>query len=144
MKRNNWFMIAYILFLIIASVVRYFYNYPMWNSLVLAVTVSSSILSFAEAFSVMLSISKRARLQSEKLHNTVAAWWRRFQEKCNLIGSLIERYRSKTEYNADVIEKYERIKATIESASSQLKQTDKGKEKKRRLFLHGCVLFFLS
>lgn len=50
MKRNSIFMLSYILFFVICLVVRFFYDYPMWNKIVVAITVSSVCFAYAELF----------------------------------------------------------------------------------------------
>ena len=50
MKRNNWLMIAYIIFIFVSCIIRCFYIFPMWESLVIAVTVSTSVFSYADVF----------------------------------------------------------------------------------------------
>ncbi len=53
MKRNNLFMIAYILFIFIAFGVKFFYAYPMWAPIVTAITISSCIFTCADIADVV-------------------------------------------------------------------------------------------
>ena len=48
MKKTNWFMTAYIIFLFICIFVQCFVQFPLWTSLVIAVTVSSWIFAIAD------------------------------------------------------------------------------------------------
>ena len=51
MKRNNLFMLSYIVFIFISFVVRIFCEYPMWSTLVVSISVSSGIFAFADYYS---------------------------------------------------------------------------------------------
>ena len=53
MKRNNLFMLSYIIFIFIAFIVKLFYNYPMWPPLVTAITVASCIFACADIVDVV-------------------------------------------------------------------------------------------
>lgn len=142
MKRNNWFMIAYILFLIIASIVRDCGTYPIWDTLVLAVTVSSAILSYAETFGSTLSANKKLRLQYESLYNDATLWNKRFQERYDLIVSLIEEYGPKTAYYAKIVEDVSEAKDRIKGSASQLEPIDQGKIKARETTLTWMLAIF--
>lgn len=70
MKRNSWLMIAYIIFIFISSIIRLFYVFPMWESLVIAVTVSTSLFTYADVFlsladSLESQIKSRCRLDRD-------------------------------------------------------------------------------
>lgn len=51
MKRNNLFMLSYIVFIFICFIVRIFCEYPMWNTLVVSISVSSGVFAFADYYS---------------------------------------------------------------------------------------------
>ncbi len=55
MKRNNIFMWAYITFIILSSLVRLVNAYPLWNYIILAITVSGAFFAVEDLF---LSLSK--------------------------------------------------------------------------------------
>ena len=48
MKRNNLLMLSYIIFIFIALVVRWFWDFPLWPTLVVAIAVASALLTLAE------------------------------------------------------------------------------------------------
>lgn len=48
MKRNNLFMVAYIIFIIICVIVRLFGEFPQWQVIVAAITTTSWIFSLAD------------------------------------------------------------------------------------------------
>ncbi len=50
MKRNNIFMWAYIVFIFVASILRLFVAYDFWNSIVIAVTISSMVFAFEDLY----------------------------------------------------------------------------------------------
>lgn len=50
MKRNNLFMWAYISFIFAGILIRFFLDYPLWSSLVLAITLSSILFSLEDLF----------------------------------------------------------------------------------------------
>ncbi len=70
MNRNNAFMLSYIAFIIICILVRMFTDYPMWNVIVSAITVSSWFFAIGDA-----NIS-----DAEDLQQLLDAWYR-FSEK---------------------------------------------------------------
>lgn len=51
MKRNNYFMIAYILFIGFCAIARLFVDYESWGRLVAAVTCSSWFFAMADSYS---------------------------------------------------------------------------------------------
>ncbi len=51
MKRNNLFMLAYIIFIIVCMFVRLICDYPMWHTIVSAITISSWFFAVADASS---------------------------------------------------------------------------------------------
>ena len=51
MKRNNIFMLSYIVFIFFCFVVRLCYEFPMWNTLVAAISFSSGVFAFADFYS---------------------------------------------------------------------------------------------
>lgn len=50
MKKNNSFMLAYIIFIFVANIVKYFWEYPMWNTIVVSITVVSSFFAVSDFF----------------------------------------------------------------------------------------------
>lgn len=48
MKRNNCLMIAYIIFIFVCVVVRFFEEFPRWQVLVVAITATSWVFSLAD------------------------------------------------------------------------------------------------
>lgn len=48
MKRNNLFMLAYIIFIFICVAVRFFGEFPQWQVLVVAITATSWVFSLAD------------------------------------------------------------------------------------------------
>lgn len=66
MKRNNSLMIAYIIFVFISATVRFFGEYPMWRTLVAAITTTSWMISLADfyyATAIELRISSKEDLR---------------------------------------------------------------------------------
>ena len=49
-KKTNWLVVSYIAFLFICAFVRFFYDYPLWDTLVIAVTISGGFLTYSESF----------------------------------------------------------------------------------------------
>ena len=50
MKKNNSFLIAYILFILICLVVKNYWDYPLWSTIVAAVTTASWLFSISDMF----------------------------------------------------------------------------------------------
>lgn len=53
MKRNNLFMLSYIIFIFITFAVKLFCDYPMWPPLVTAITVASCIFACSDIVDVV-------------------------------------------------------------------------------------------
>lgn len=67
MKRNNIFMLAYIAFVAVCLIVRIFWNYPMWDNIVIAITISSVFFAYADMFHIIAgSIETAKRLSLEQ------------------------------------------------------------------------------
>lgn len=63
MKRNTIFMLAYIAFVVICFIVRLFWDYPMWDNIVIAITISSVFFAYADMFHIIAeSIEKSKEL----------------------------------------------------------------------------------
>lgn len=70
MKRNSIFMLAYIAFVAICFIVRIFWNYPMWDNIVLAITISSVFFAYADMFHIIAdSIERGKRLSLEQCNH---------------------------------------------------------------------------
>ena len=50
MKRNRLFLGAYIVFIFFCAIVKCFWDFPLWNAFVVAVTTASGILALADLF----------------------------------------------------------------------------------------------
>lgn len=60
MKRNNMFMLAFILFIFISAIVRLFGEFPMWDTIIVAVTISSGFFAVADSRSTVASDLNRS------------------------------------------------------------------------------------
>lgn len=58
MKRNNIFMFAYIVFVFLCSLIKPFYDFPMWSRIVVAVTVASWVFAISDCLSCISNIQK--------------------------------------------------------------------------------------
>lgn len=67
MKRNNLFMFSYIVFIFVCVVVRVFCEYPMWNTLIAAISFSSGMFAVADFFSGRASAELEASKVTKKL-----------------------------------------------------------------------------
>lgn len=68
MKRNNMFMLSYIVFIFICFVIRTYCDYPMWNTLVVAISFASGVFAFADFFSGKASAELDASLVTKDLY----------------------------------------------------------------------------
>jgi len=50
MNKNNLFLIAFIIYIMICGIIRCFWEYPLWPEVVAAVTTASWIFAFADLF----------------------------------------------------------------------------------------------
>lgn len=50
MKRNNIFFLSYIIFIFICGITKLFWDYPLWNTIIAAITTASWLFSFADLF----------------------------------------------------------------------------------------------
>lgn len=69
-------MLSYILFFVICLVVRFFYDYPMWNKIVVAITVSSVCFAYAELFRTLADsieeLTKSRLRRCKQINETVS------------------------------------------------------------------------
>lgn len=56
MKRNNMFMLAYIIFIFISLVVRFFFDYEMWAPIISAITIASCMFAVSDIFCAVANI----------------------------------------------------------------------------------------
>lgn len=68
MKRNNMFMLSYIVFIFICFAIRTYCDYPMWNTLVVAISFASGVFAFADFFSGKASAELDASLVTKDLY----------------------------------------------------------------------------
>lgn len=58
MKRNNIFMLSYIVFIFICAWIKPIYDFPMWGKIVVAVTTASWMFAIADCCSCISNIQK--------------------------------------------------------------------------------------
>lgn len=58
MKRKDIFILAYIAFIMLSVIIKQFYDYSMWNKIVVAVTAVSWMLSLSDSLLNMSTLSK--------------------------------------------------------------------------------------
>ena len=50
MKRNSMFMLAYIIFIFISLIVRFFFDYELWAPIISAITIASCMFAVSDIF----------------------------------------------------------------------------------------------
>lgn len=155
MKRNNMFMCAYILFIIFSALVRLYWNFPMWNALVSAVTISSFFFAFADDCAVAADDMKQSikirRRYIDTAKKEIDFMIRRAEEKrrkCQL--AVDDDRRGKIE--AELTEIDENIKMALEcrdiikeveiDLEKDQKKVSKNEKKASALALVGFFAFF--
>ena len=58
MKRNNIFMLAYIVFIFLCAWIKLIYDFPMWEIIVVAITTASWAFAISDCFSCISNIQK--------------------------------------------------------------------------------------
>lgn len=71
MRRNNIFMLSYIAFIFFCLVVRVCYKFPMWNTLVAAISFSSGVFAFADFYSGLATAELAAYKITKELFTNI-------------------------------------------------------------------------
>ncbi len=58
MKRNNIFMLAYIVFIFVSANIKLIYDFPMWSKIVVAVTTASWIFAISDCCASVSNFQK--------------------------------------------------------------------------------------
>ena len=113
MKRNNLFMLAYIIFIFVSSWLRVVYDYPMWPKLVAAITIASFFLIISD---LVYSLIKNTyeNMQTETEYIAV------IQEEFSAMQKYAQEYLKEKVDKIDEIKKV-KIEETIESMDGKLK-----------------------
>lgn len=113
MKRNNLFMLAYIIFIFVSSWLRVVYDYPMWPKLVAAITIASFFLIISD---LVYSLIKNTyeNMQTETEYIAV------IQEEFGAMQKYAQEYLKEKVDKIDEIKKV-KIEETIESMDGKLK-----------------------
>ena len=113
MKRNNLFMLAYIIFIFVSSWLRVVYDYPMWPKLVAAITIASFFLIISD---LVYSLIKNTyeNMQTETEYIAV------IQEEFGAMEKYAQEYLKEKVDKIDEIKKV-KIEETIESMDGKLK-----------------------
>ena len=59
MKRNNIFMLAYIIFIFLCVEVKSFWDFPMWGKIIAAVTTASWLFALSDCFSCAADLLRK-------------------------------------------------------------------------------------
>ncbi len=72
MKKNNTFLLAYIIVIFACTMVRLFWDYPMWSNIVIAVTISSAFFAFSDLYRQKSnSLTELTRKQTEDVERGI-------------------------------------------------------------------------
>lgn len=116
MNRNKVFMLSYIAFIITSIVVRFFYDYPLWNNIVIAVTISGVLFSYAEMVKTLCDDFDNRK--SKRLKHC-EAMLKKSKRIDSLINNLLsqknspddeEQYMKELEQNNELIEHLQKMK----------------------------------
>lgn len=144
MKKGNLFLLAYILFICISIFIRIKTDYPIWNSLVLAISISSIFFSYETLFSSSCSELERLANNSDDLISIM--------EKTNAsdFKSIEEIKMIYASYNLDCtnLGEIEKCLVNENKINNELKQENKKMKSKMKVFkiISNCFTFlgFLS
>ena len=150
MDRNRIFVLAYISFIIVSTVVRGFWIFPMWKNLVAAVTFASFFLVlsdwFASSSKSILELSEKGETQVthqiEHVNNTI------FYIKVMIHNKL---YPEKKSDLIDIIKRLEKISKETEKRKDIFERNKKTRRSFNivafimtfvAFFMFFCILFF--
>ena len=71
MKQNDLFMKAYIFFLVICTIIKGFYSFPMWDCLLTAITLSSGFFAYADLFSSLSKTYQNLSVQTIEYNDKI-------------------------------------------------------------------------
>ena len=63
MKRNNIFMLAYIIFIFLCVEVKSFWDFPMWGKIIAAVTTASWLFAVSDCFSCAANVHQKTQMK---------------------------------------------------------------------------------
>lgn len=144
MKKGNLFLLAYILFIYISIFIRIKTDYPIWNSIVLAISISSIFFSYETLLSSLCSELEMLTNNSDdlisRIENTNASDFKSIEEIKMIYAS----------YNLDCtnLGEIEKCLVNENKKSNEIKQENKKKKSEIKIFkiISNCFTFlgFLS
>lgn len=148
MKKQDIFLLAYIVFIMVCVIVHQFGNYPMWESTVAAVSFSSMFLAYADVFTTVSKgflkacdtgittiniLNKRIKVEKESI-----------EEISTLISSVPKDKFNLTEMEnafADMKKKHEELKSEFSVFEAEHKNLFVGSKRSECL---SNVMYFLG
>lgn len=104
MTKNNWLMISYIAFLFLSTIVRSFMDFPMWETLVIAVTISGGFLTYSECYESSYDFLKKSNEKTEQWLDKFRATTNSEIKTCEEMIASIEDSHIETDYYLGLIE----------------------------------------
>lgn len=137
MKRNRLFMWAYICFIVIATILRLFTSYVLWQAIVVAVTVSGIFFALEQLFSVLynkyLAYADTFTLWIAETEDTINENLVACSEQLKIAESLIP-IESIMEENANLFRSLISMLNSAQEPVNQAKATLNDFQKKKHLF----------
>lgn len=153
LKKNNLFMLAYILFLTICICVRIFGEFPMWSTIVSAITISSWFFAIADSNSsdatelrqinsIWLQYTDKEKTKANKILEHILA------KKENFIKNDDEKNKQMTQEITslfdDVIRNMNKIKEYDEDVQKELESNEKKANRYGKTATVYTILGFLT
>ena len=94
MKKHNLFLLSYTIFIFICLIVKYFWSYPLWGTIVAAIITASCILSCADITEVVATEYGKDVKDFEPLLDSAL-------DKCNYYENFYSRHKTSLEQQKD-------------------------------------------
>ena len=124
MDKNNIFMWTYITFIFICCSVRTIIDFTMWNSIVIAVTVSSIFFSFEGLFSSMSDTYKKTSIIIERCVTETQKLLKTDMNSEKRIIDEYAKYKNKNPHIDDVFHNWENLQKCNKEISVQIKNIE--------------------
>lgn len=144
MTKNDWLMISYIFFLLISAIVRSFIDYPMWETLVIAVTISGGFLTYSESFESSYNFLRRGNEETKEWIEKFTATTNQEIETCEEIISSIQKSDVHTEFFTEITEDFKAISSELKNRFNSKEIEEKQKKQRNYEKIYNVVSIGLA
>ena len=133
MKRNDIFMWAYITFVFLCVVLRIFWAFPLWDAVVLAITISSMFFAVEDLCSSIARFSKETCDISDNFISTARKEISKDIEFLTKVDKKADIYKDKKYNISDVNVGYDPIRNAITQMATYVDSFEKKIAEKRKI-----------